>query len=140
MRTITPTQPTFTATDFTASSDAASFITAIPKASSPDAMALSALRMAREAIARWTGGAELPMVAPRDVARISPQARWLTKTQRDLAAWIECGGFSQIADGRNPCLPPTLTMPVMYDILACQGAQERDRKVDALRIEVIERS
>lgn len=130
MRTITPTEPTFAATDFAASQDAVA----------PNPMTLSALRMTCEAISRWRGGADTPAAVPRDVVRVSPQARWLAKTQRDLAAWIECGGFSQIADGRNPCVPPTLVMPVIYDILACKGAQERDRKVDALRIELIERS
>jgi hypothetical protein len=121
MRNITPTGPRCAATDLTASSDAASSNT----------MALSALRLTREAIARWTGSTQVPAHAPRDVARVSPQARWLAKTQQDLAAWIECGGFSQIGDADHPQRLSALPGPVMYDIAAARATDSRDRQVDA---------
>lgn len=124
MRYLTPNEPTFAATDFTASQDADT---------SPP-MTLSALRMTREAIARWTGGATPPAAVPRDVVRVSPQARWVAKTQQDLAAWIVCGGFSQIVDGNNACAAPPLTMPVMYDISRCKGAQAADWNVNVSRM------
>lgn len=119
MRHFTPNEPTFPATDFAATQDADT---------SPP-MTLSALRMTREAIARWTGGTLAPAAVPRDVVRVSPQARWVAKTQQDLAAWIECGGFSQIADGSNAFAAPPLTTPVMYDISRRKGAQEADWNV-----------
>ena len=118
MRMTTPTEPMFAATDVTASANAAS---------STNTMALSALRMTRDAIARWTGGATPPMAVPRDVRRVSPQARWLAKTQQDLAAWIECGGFSQMGDAPMNRLPA----PVMFDVSSCGRADHRDTQVDA---------
>ncbi len=121
MRTFTPTGPTSAATDFTACSDAASSNT----------MALSALRVTREAIARWTGTTESTTAPRRDVAHVSPQARWLAKTQQDLAAWLESGGFSQVGATENPQRLPALPGPIMYDIGACRVAGGHDRQVDA---------
>lgn len=117
----TPTEPMFAATDVTASADAAS---------STHTMALSALRMTRDAIARWSGKGTPPMAVPRDLCRVSPQARWLAKTQQDLAAWIACGGFSQLSDASREGLPPR-SAPLMYDISACGRPGKRDAQVDA---------
>lgn len=121
MRMTTPTEPMFAATDVTASADAAS---------STNTMALSALRMTRDAIARWTGGTTPPAAVARDLCRVSPQARWLAKTRQDLAAWIECGGFSQMGDAALDRMPP-LPGPVMFDVAACGHAGSRDTQVDA---------
>lgn len=117
----TPTEPMFAATEVTACADAAA---------STNTMALSALRMTRDAIARWTGGATPPAALSRDLCRVSPQARWIAKTQQDLAAWIECGGFSQVADAPQDCLP-ALPLPVMFDVSSCRRADRRDTQVDA---------
>jgi hypothetical protein len=54
----------------------------------------SALKSAREAIARWTKGAVTPHPV-RAAGRVSPQSRWFAQTQLGLAAWISEGGFSQ---------------------------------------------
>ena len=64
------------------------------------AIPVSALQTAREAIARWTGGSVTRRPVP-DARHVTPQARWLAQTQRDLAAWINEGGFSQ-CDGALP--------------------------------------
>ena len=119
---MTPTEPRFAATDVTASPDAASSTTT---------MALSALRMTRDAIARWTGGTNPPLAAAHNLTRVSPQARWLAKTRQDLSAWIECGGFSQIGDASNHALLPPLPGPVMHDIAACQASDSHSEQVDA---------
>jgi hypothetical protein len=85
----------------------------------PDAaLALSALHTTRAAIARWSGK-EVPATdqLARDRQRVSPQARWLAETQRGLAAFFECGGFSQgDADGKAA---PALLTPTMYRLNAC---------------------
>ena len=102
MRNITPPAATFQTTDFGA--------IATPSSST---ITQSALQETRAAIARWSGSANLA-AARRDLAHVSPQARWLAKAQQDLAAWIDCGGFSQIGDAANPALPP-LPGLIMYD-------------------------
>ena len=122
MRKITPTEPMFAATDVAASPDAVS---------SNNTMALSALRLTRDAIARWTGTGMPPQAVPRDVSRVSPQARWLAKTQQDLAAWIECGGFSQIGDTSGRALLPPLPGPVMYDISASRSVGSQNEQLGA---------
>lgn len=78
-------------------------------------MNMSALQMTRDAIARWSGSSR--PAAPRDLPRVSPQARWLAKTQQDLAAWIDSGGFAQFGAGAaGPELHPPLPTPAMYDV------------------------
>lgn len=79
---------------------------------SESAEAMAAMDAARVAIARWTGGVRPLAELPRDIARVSPQARWVDQAQRNLAEWIEHGGFSQ-AEGASAPLPP-LMRPVMY--------------------------
>ena len=105
MRNITPTEPTFPASVLAASVRPSS-----------SRLSLSASQMTREAIARWSGSSR--PAAVRDLPRISPQARWLAKAQQDLAAWIDCGGFSQIGGPSAPALLPPLPTPVMYNITA----------------------
>lgn len=73
---------------------------------------VSALSVARDAIARWTGGVRPSAELPRNMSRVSPQARWLERTQRDLDQWIARGGFAQ-GEGAAAPLPP-LMRPVMY--------------------------
>lgn len=80
--------------------------------SAPTAEEVAALAVARDAIARWTGGVRPSANLPRDVARVSPQAQWLDQAQRNLAQWIAHGGFAQ-AEGAADPLPP-LMRPVMY--------------------------
>ncbi|MEJ7805329.1 MAG: hypothetical protein WKG03_05345 [Telluria sp.] len=98
------TEPTFTATQF-------------PPAA--DALAMSALQSAREAIARWSG--KVPPAAaalPRDTSRVSPQARWVAETQRGLAAFFEHGGFAQFEGAGAPM--PAFLRPTMYAINAAE--------------------
>ena len=76
------------------------------------AESMAALQAARDAIARWTGGVRPSTDLPRDASRVSPQARWVDQAQRNLAQWIEHGGFAQ-AEGATAPLPP-LMRPVMY--------------------------
>ena len=83
-------------------------------APSTNAMNMSALQMTRDAIARWSGNTR--PAAPRDLPRVSPQARWLAKTQQDLAAWIDNGGFAQCGSPTAPEVLPPLPTPVMYNI------------------------
>lgn len=59
------------------------------------ALASAALRTTRAALARWTGELLPTSALARGPLRISPQARWLAQAQRDLAAWINDGGFCQ---------------------------------------------
>jgi hypothetical protein len=68
----------------------------------------SALQITREAIARWTGVTPAATL-PKDVHRVSPQARHLEQARRDLAAWIADGGFAQ-----DDAVPTPLAAPVMY--------------------------
>lgn len=68
----------------------------------------SALQITREAIARWTGVAPAAAL-PKDVSRVSPQARHLEQARRDLAAWVADGGFAQDDTAQTP-----LAAPVMY--------------------------
>ena len=98
MRYTMHTEPTFTA------------IQTLP---TQDALALSALKTTREAIARWTGKA-LPEAGtmPRDRRRVSPQARWLAETQRGLTAFFEDGGFAQFEGAGAPL--PDMLMPSHY--------------------------
>ena len=77
-----------------------------------DTAATLALETARAAIARWTGGVRPSAELPRDVSRISPQARWVDQAQRNLAQWIEHGGFAQAEGAAAPL--PALMRPVMY--------------------------
>ena len=78
-------------------------------------MTMSALQMTRDAIARWSGNTR--PAAPRDLPHVSPQARWLAKTQQDLAAWIDGGGFAQFGNGAAGSeLHPPLPAPALYDI------------------------
>lgn len=79
----------------------------------------SALAVARDAIARWTGGVRPSAELPRGVSRVSPQARWVDQAQRNLAQWIAHGGFAQ-AEGAADPLPP-LMRPVMYATPATAG-------------------
>ena len=88
-----------------------------PTTPSSSPRAQSALQLTRDAIARWSGNASRA-TARGDLARVSPQARWLAKTQHDLAAWIECGGFSQTGNASNQALMPPLPGPVMYNMSA----------------------
>ena len=81
---------------------------------SSNAMNLSALQMTRDAIARWSGSTR--PAAPRDLPHVSPQARWLAKTQQDLEAWIDSGGFAQFGSPTAPEILPPLPTPVMYNI------------------------
>jgi hypothetical protein len=68
-----------------------------------DALAMSALQLTREAIARWSGKAvPAPAALPRDKSRVSPQARWLAETQRGLAAFFDDGGFAQFERAGAP--------------------------------------
>ena len=106
MRKITLPEATFPTSDFGSS---AMF--------SSSSMAQSALQLTREAIARWSGSAS-PATARGDLSRVSPQARWLSKAQQDLTAWIEGGGFSQIGDTTNPALMPSLSGSLMVDTAA----------------------
>jgi|GEM_PF-4549841 len=63
----------------------------------------SALQLTRAAIARWRG--KPPSGAlPRDLFRVSVQARHLASAQRGLAAWIAQGGFAQDEDIVVPAL------------------------------------
>jgi hypothetical protein len=104
MRTVTPTAPTLDATDFRGN-------------------AQSALRLTREAIARWTGGGPGTGARPRDGLRISPQARHIAEARQGLETWIARGGFSQEKDDTMP-----LTTPVMFRIdgLGASGASCRN--------------
>lgn len=79
------------------------------------AISVSALQTAREAIARWTGGSVTRHPVP-DARHVTPQARWLAQTQRDLAAWISEGGFSQ-CDGAAPSGPAWCKAPVMFKLV-----------------------
>jgi hypothetical protein len=86
---------------------------AIPTQPTQDALALSAQKTTREAIARWTGKASCAgAVLPRDTSRVSPQARWLAETQRGLAAFFEDGGFAQFEGAGAPL--PDMLMPSHY--------------------------
>jgi hypothetical protein len=69
---------------------------------------LSALRITREAIARWTGAAPAATL-PKDVYRVSPQARHLDQARRNLAAWIADGGFAQ--EDAAPLMAPVMYRP-----------------------------
>lgn len=84
---------------------------------------MAALEAARDAIARWTGGVRPSSELPRGTSRVSPQARWLDQTQRNLARWIAHGGFAQ-AEGATEPLPP-LMRPVMYTAPAASPAGVR---------------
>lgn len=108
MQHITSSSPAFTATGPQASLDCA-------RASD---LAMSALQTTREAIARWTGGVLPAEALPRDLARISPQARWVSQAQRGLAMWKECGGFSQTEQPMCSTAMPPLPTPLMLDISA----------------------
>jgi len=67
----------------------------------------SALQITRDAIARWTG--VTPVAAlPKDVSRISPQARHLARARSDLAAWIAGGGFAQDEAPHTPLAAPVM--------------------------------
>ena len=100
------TEPIFTATTF-------------PQAA--DALAMSALQTTREAIARWSGNVPPAAAAmARDAIRVSPQARWLSDTQRDLAAFVARGGFAQF-EGAGAPLPDLLT-PTMYCVSTAKKA------------------
>lgn len=68
------------------------------------AMSASALKTAREAIARWTKGT-VTSKPVREPGHVSSQARWIAQTQRDLAAWISEGGFSQYDASAAPAAP-----------------------------------
>jgi hypothetical protein len=84
-----------------------------------EAMAMSALQTTREAIARWSGK-EVPAALVRDVARVSPQARWLAETQRGLTAFFSNGGFAQFDTPGTPL--PALVTPTMYSFQPCVKA------------------
>jgi hypothetical protein len=89
-----------------------------PEACPAEALAASALLHARAALARWRGK-PLPDTAPvPDLARISPQARWVANARCGLEDWIANGGFGQ---AEAPAQPPSLTRPMMYrlDKAAC---------------------
>lgn len=65
-----------------------------PGSAAETADSQSALRMTRDAIARWRG---MPLPAaslPRGITRISPQARWLERAHSGLQSWIARGGFA----------------------------------------------
>ncbi len=75
----------------------------------------SASTMAREAIARWCGKPYRHTSLPSDIARVSPQARWLAQTQADLTRWRAEGGFLQADEQSLDDLPP-LPGPVMFQL------------------------
>lgn len=75
----------------------------------------SALRLAREAIARWRG-APLPAGAlASNGVRVSPQALWAARASADLRHWIDGGGFSQW-DAIGGAQMPHLANRVMYQL------------------------
>ncbi len=86
--------------------------TAAPSENS--AIRVCALQTAREAIARWTGGSVTRHPVP-DARHVTPQARWLAQTQRDLAAWISEGGFSQ-CEGAAPSVAAWRKAPTMFNL------------------------
>jgi hypothetical protein len=100
MRPITSAQARFATADCAECND------------SPPALAQSALHITRAALARWSGNSNLPAAPARDLARVSPQARWLANAQYGLAAWIARGGFAQDETPTMDGLPT----PVMYQI------------------------
>lgn len=112
MRNTTPTKLAVMATDSQASLDAAPV----------DTLAMSALQVTREAIARWTGGIRPRAELARDIPRVSPQARWVAQAQHGLAMWIECGGFSQSEQAMCSSSLPLLSAPVMFEISALPDA------------------
>ncbi len=106
MSNLMHTEPTFAATQCSPAADA---------------LAMSALHSAREAIARWSG--KLPPACAalaRDTSRVSPQARWLAETRRGLDAFIEDGGFGQFEGAGAPL--PELLRPTMYSLNASKQA------------------
>ncbi len=95
----------------------------------------SALRMTRDAIARWRG-APLPSGSlPRDNTFISPQARWLAEAHAGLSHWIEGGGFAQGEQGSVAAeLLPPLPGPVMYRLPLTPRADEHAGTERACRL------
>jgi hypothetical protein len=80
--------------------------------------ALAALETARAAIARWSGPVRPSAELPKDISRVSPQARWVDQAQRNLAQWIAHGGFAQLEGADQPL--PHLMRPVMFSAATCQ--------------------
>lgn len=123
MQNITPPAASFTETG----------IRTIADASAHPSETQSALQMTRDAIARWSGR-PFSAAARRDVPRISPKSRWLAQAQQDLAAWIACGGFTQIGDAANPAVLPPFTGQVMYSDITpqprCPAACKDDAYID----------
>jgi hypothetical protein len=78
-----------------------------PEAVPASALAQSALQLTRAAIARWSGNARPACAPARDLARVSPQARWLADTRYGLDEWIARGGFAQSDEA-------TLTAPTIH--------------------------
>lgn len=93
MRTTTSAAPNF-----------ATIRARLPAADDNAAMSVSALKTARDAIARWTCGT-VTSKPVREPGHVSPQARWFAQTQRNLAAWISEGGFSQYDASAAPAAP-----------------------------------
>lgn len=62
--------------------------------------AAAALKLARDAMARWRGGQAVAPSLPRGTTRVSLQASHLEQTRRNLIAWRALGGFAQ-----DPCPP-----------------------------------
>lgn len=85
-------------------------------------MSVSSLKTAREAIARWTSGA-VTSKPVREPGRVSPQARWYAQTQRNLAAWINDGGFSQY-DAPTAPIQAWIDTPGMYALDAADVCME----------------
>lgn len=96
MRTTTPPEPTLDASLRTV-------------AGNPQ----SALQITRDAIARWSGKRSAHAL-PKDVYRVSPQARHLDQAQRGLAAWIAQGGFSQ--ELAAPAAAPRYRIPALEQL------------------------
>ncbi len=80
----------------------------------------SALQIARAAIARWSGSPAAGSTLARDVARVSPQARWVAEAQCGLADWIARGGFSQSDD---PLADAPLATPQLYQLSAIKPSR-----------------
>lgn len=104
MRTTTSAAPNF-----------AAIPARLPAGNDKPAMSASSLKTAREAIARWTCGA-VTSKPVREAGRVSSQARWFAQTQRNLAAWINEGGFSQCDASAAPAAPiqAWLDMPGLH--------------------------
>ena len=77
----------------------------------------SSLQSTRAAIARWTKGTVKP-VRQAGKKYVSPQQRWFTQAQRDLAAWIGDGGFSQACNpaAAAPAAATAMIAPPRYQL------------------------